>query len=265
MSIPKALNGLNKFLQDRDEMILQAIADEYEIEMKDLIATLQKATGQSKAKSIKLQPRPPKPIGTKAKKNKPSSGYQLYCKEIREKVVQLLIEDEDERTFNDKSGNEVVVNPKEFKNDKPKLEHIGKKCASMWWHSLTEEERGEYNTQAKEAKEAAAAEEEETEEHTESAKRKTKDEQSSGEDDEKEEDEDDEKEEDEDEQSESEEEVKSLPKKGVGRKPNPKTSPIKKNTAKTPVKTGKNTKTSKSPIKKGGKTPVKTPKKIGKK
>ena len=168
MSIVKYLNGLSQALSNRDELILTAISEKYDIPLEDLQKLSFEITEDPKnnKKSIKPQARQPKRKVGKEKKEREKSGYHSFCKEIRPEAQKLLKTSEDARKFKNRKGESIYIDPATFENGVPSFANTTQKCASMWWE-LTQEERNGWMLKAKtavvEEEEEAQVEEEDNE------------------------------------------------------------------------------------------------------
>lgn len=162
MALNQLVNGFAAALYDRDELMFAAIAEKFDLNLEDIRSVAHEACDKQKPKSIKPQKRQAKRTGAGGKKPRAPSAYQCFVNKHRDEAKRLLMEDEDERIFQNKEGNEVVVDAADFKvNNEPKFGQITQKVAAMW-HALSEEEKVPYIEEAKNAKvtHAAASDEE---------------------------------------------------------------------------------------------------------
>jgi hypothetical protein len=72
------------------------------------------------------------------------TAYTFWLEENRENVVQLLINDENSRTFRRTGNSTYTVDPSQFRDGKPNFCQVANKCSSMWQFDLTEEEKAKY-------------------------------------------------------------------------------------------------------------------------
>jgi hypothetical protein len=124
-------NGIYNWLIKRDEQLIEKISKKLSLDP----ALVEKefiTSGKSiKNKNIKLQARKVK--NGKKRKDRAKSGYGLYCSEHRHIASKKLAENENERKFKNKKGDDIEINSEEFIKGVPKFEHVTKKLASMWW------------------------------------------------------------------------------------------------------------------------------------
>jgi len=142
----KIFNGTQGAINDVLAVMFKAIADKYELDPEEVQKVALEAADDIKTKDIKMKPvaKAPRKGGIKPPKKK-ITGYQLYCKNIRPEAKQLLIDDEDERTWKDTKGVDIEVIIGE--SGVPDFKHINQKCADMWW-KLPEDERKEWREKA---------------------------------------------------------------------------------------------------------------------
>lgn len=156
MALNQILNGFGAALFDRDELMFRTIAEKFNLKLDDVRSTAHEACDKQKPKAIKPQKRQAKRTGAGGKKKRAPSAYQFFANEHREQARNILRDDEDERTFNNKDGDEVTIDSADFKeNGDPKFGHITQKVAAMW-HALAIKEKGPYVKQAEEAKASLA-------------------------------------------------------------------------------------------------------------
>ena len=154
MSLEKNVNGLHQYFLNRDEMMFNAIASEFKLDVNAVRTAAYSAEDNCKPKPIKPQARKPKreTNGEKAKTRK-KSGFHLFSQTIRSEAKDLLINNPKERKIKNKNGDveELVFESKNIDENGtviPGFSHIHKKCTAMWW-ALSEEERGEWVNKAK--------------------------------------------------------------------------------------------------------------------
>lgn len=151
MDLQRTFNGVVAHLFERDDVMFEAIAKEFNLEIENVRKSAYTATEKTKYKPVKHQFKTARKPGVKSKSKKPSSGYNIYAEEVRPHVIKLLIEKPDERVFLGKDGEEEEIDSKDFTKGSPTFTHITKKTASMW-RTLTEQERNEYIKKSKEMK-----------------------------------------------------------------------------------------------------------------
>lgn len=143
--VTQALNGLNLALNEDLKAMLEAISEKYEIPLSDLYDVAFAASDARKIKVVKLQKRQPKKLNAVVKPKK-NSAYLEFTDRNRDRVKNLLIESQAERTFIGTKG-EITI---EFGEKGPDFSQITKKMASVW-ASLSEKEKAEYEEIARNA------------------------------------------------------------------------------------------------------------------
>ena len=71
------------------------------------------------------------------------SGYARFLRVARLEAENLLIDSEESRTFKDRKGDVIYIDPTTFENGVPSFANTTQKCASMWWE-LAPAERHEW-------------------------------------------------------------------------------------------------------------------------
>ena len=159
MSLSQIFNGVQSTLQDRDKKIFAVISRELEVdeeEMDRIVTVVYDELEKGKTGPIKPQKRQPKNTKTATvEKKKKISGYRQFQKDMWGEITHALKTDSKARTFTGKGGAEVEIDVSEFNNGAPKLEHITKKCASLW-SELDTNEKAEWLERAKKAAEKEA-------------------------------------------------------------------------------------------------------------
>lgn len=143
--VTQALNGLNMAFNEDLKAMLQAISEKYEIPLSDLYDVAFAASDARKIKVVKLQKRQPKKLNAVVKPKK-NSAYLEFTDRNRDRVKNLLIQSEDERTFIGTKGQITI----DFGEKGPDFSQITKKMASVW-ASLSEKEKAEYEEIARNA------------------------------------------------------------------------------------------------------------------
>jgi hypothetical protein len=133
-----------------NELMFAAIAEEFELDEKKVAEVAYEAVNKVKLPTMKPVTRVPKIGETGPKKGRKKTGYTLWQSENRQRIIDLLINDEDERTFkSSRNGEEMTIDEDSFKNDKPTFIQVGQKCSSIWKYDVTQEEKEEYSERAK--------------------------------------------------------------------------------------------------------------------
>ena len=137
MSLTQILNGVHVGLNKRDDQIFKIVARELKLDDDALVRLKDTVYGElekGKSSPIKPQKRQPKNIshnGNATRKGK-KSPYSAFQSAKWDEVTQMLIKDPGSRKFVSRTGAQVEIDPSEFHNGSPKLEHVTKKISSMW-------------------------------------------------------------------------------------------------------------------------------------
>jgi len=147
MEIMDILNGVASALQNRESLIAENIAKEFDLDL-DAVNKVIRSTCESHKITMKPQKRQPRKVGMETKPKK-TSGYTVFFDENCVEAKRLLMEDEDERTFKNSRGGSTTIDPNTFlkKTGEPKLTQIAQKVASMW-ALVSAEDKKEYNERA---------------------------------------------------------------------------------------------------------------------
>lgn len=152
MSNEKIVNGIYGVLEAQNALIIQKVAEKYELdqdELAEFVGTV--LSGDKTIKSVKLLARRPKSGGDKKIKNK--SGYGKFSEENRPNIIQMLKDTPSERKFKNRKGETIVVSEADFQKGEPTFTHITQKCGALW-AALSDKEKNVYNEKAKEENEA---------------------------------------------------------------------------------------------------------------
>lgn len=142
MDLNQLANGFVAALYDRDRVMFNALAAKFGLPYEAIRFTAHEACDKQKVKAFKPQKRRAKRTCGEDKKKRVQSAYQLFAKQFRPIAKQLLMENESERVFFNKNGQQVVID--DFKpNGEPKFGALVKKVAAMW-SALSDEDKLPY-------------------------------------------------------------------------------------------------------------------------